>query len=279
MRALSPVLHALLIAAFAWLPAAEEEVLVEVAVVVPAEFNESTLYRNLFNPNASRLVLNSTLGNGSSVLGRGSPPSAGNLSTGTLSAGNLSTGNLFTGNLSAAPHSLPEKDTANTPLGAPAVVIMRPPSSFFRLLNVAPILCVIGFDYTCYNDTNVTWIRYDAGDQGSSPPIVLMAVGAVVGGLVVLLLSFWLGVRLGRNKRSSVAHQPGPRVLPPATGVGAHAAPPPHSARICLAHSPDARKPVIPVHIEWPPRAYVENKNPYFQGGAPASLPVFRAYA
>jgi hypothetical protein len=97
------------------------------------------------------------------------------------------------------------------------------PGPLIRFLSISPILCVIGFDYKCFNDTNVTRIADDAVDETPPNQPVGLIIGTSAAVLVVVALSivFWNGFR-----RRSVL------VIP-------------------------EKRPITAVVIDWPPR----NKN------------------
>ena len=64
------------------------------------------------------------------------------------------------------------------------------PGPFMRFLSISPILCVIGFDYKCFNDTNVTRVAdytVDGPTTSSQPVGYIVGTGAAV--LVVVALS------------------------------------------------------------------------------------------
>lgn len=131
--------------------ACEEGVMVEVSVLVASDYNESNLYSNLLHPNVSRKVFNSS---------------------------------NITGNVSTI------LNASNSSLQPPVVIIFSS-NSFVRLIGVAPVLCVIGFDYNCFNDTNVTRVMdIIAPTNGSLPVGYIVGICATVLVLVVVL-SIW----------------------------------------------------------------------------------------
>lgn len=188
---------------------AEEGVMVEVSVLVPGDYNESNFYDGLVRPRASNV-------------------------SGLMNSSNA------TGNASL---SLNISNYTSAPV---AVVVFA--NSFVRLLNVAPILCVIGYDYNCFNDTNVTRIADTPVPSTESMPVGYI-VGTCASALVlVAVLSIWLTRRFRQKRPEKQAVE---------------------------------RKPVIPVTIDWPPKNLNKKNNPpngavfdaaYHQ--APIQLPI-----
>ena len=172
---------------------AQEGVVVEVSVLVAGDYNVSNFYDGLVRPRA--LNISAGLVNSSNATGNTSLPS------------------LNVSNYIATPFSI--------------VVIAN---SLVRILDVAPILCVIGFDYNCYNDTNVTRILYTAAPPSTGSMPAGYIVGTSVTALVlVTVLAIWFTRGFRQKKQEKQA--------------------------------PDKR-PVIPITIDWPPKNLNKKVNP-----------------
>ena len=95
-------------------------------------------------------------------------------------------------------------------------------NSVYRVLSVAPILCVIGFEYNCFNDTNVTRLPDNTVAVSEALPMgyILGTCSAVVV-VVVLGILFTAGFK--------------------------------------KKHIPPEKRLVIPVVIDWPPKNKKQN--------------------
>jgi hypothetical protein len=141
-----------------------EEVYVDVSVLVSGDFNVSDLYNNLYHPNASNLQLANSTGN-----------------VDILNTSNLSN----TSNVSNISNSLNGSN-----LGSNNSIITPPnfiKNSLYRIISVSPILCVIGYDFNCFNNTNVTRLL-DRADTVSTPLPVGFIVGTCSAAIVVVIL-------------------------------------------------------------------------------------------
>lgn len=138
-----------------------DEIFVEVSFGVSADYNESNFYDNLLRPvNVSRTVSN---------------------------ASNV-TGNVSLSNASGTPNTT-EPPVIDSPFVIPLVK-----NPIYRMLNVAPILCVIGFDYNCFNDTNVTRLDayYPVPTTDGSLPVGIIAGTCATVAVLAVVLSIWL---------------------------------------------------------------------------------------
>ncbi len=150
-------------------------------MLVSSDFNESNFNSNLFNGNSSM-------------------PS--NL---TGNASFLNTSNSSSYNLT---------------VDLPRMLIPFIPSPLTRVLSVNPILCVIGFDFNCFNDTNVTRLRDTAFPVSDAPlPVGFVALG--IGSVAVV--GIVLGIYLNHKFKQKPVAAPAPK------------------------------KTVIPIRIDWPP--------------------------
>ena len=177
-------------------------VYVEVSVLVASDYNESRLYENLYqptNPNASGFkTLNAS-------------NATGNVTNATNSSNDLS--------------HLNHSNNSIVPIVGPIRFSLIMPNSFLRILSVAPILCVIGFDYNCFNDTNVTRLAdtnhgVAASDSTDTLPVGVIA-GLVTGVCVTVIVTVFCIWSRGFKKKEPVKVE---------------------------------KKLVIPIKIEWPPR-------------------------
>jgi hypothetical protein len=138
-----------------------EEVYVEVSVLVSGDYNVSDLYNNIYYPNSSNLQLANSTGN-----------------VDILNTSNLSN----TSNFSNTSNAL-NLSNSNNPI-SPLIFIKN---SLYRIISVSPILCVIGYDFNCFNDTNVTRVL-DRTDPNPTPLPVGFIVGTCSAAIVVVIL-------------------------------------------------------------------------------------------
>ena len=68
-------------------------------------------------------------------------------------------------------------------------------NSVYRVLSVSPILCVIGFDYNCFNDTNVTRLPESPPTGSELPMGYILGVCSAVFVVVVLGIIFTRGFK------------------------------------------------------------------------------------
>ena len=166
-----------------------EEVYVEVSVLVSGDYNVSDLYNNLYHPNSSNLQLANSTGN-VDILNTSNLSNASNTSNAS-NASNMS-------NLGS-----------NNPIIAPLIFIEN---SLYRIISVSPILCVIGYDYNCFNDTNVTR-SLDRTDPISTPLPVGFIVGTCSAAIVVVILGVLL--KSGFKKKPIPDSNPERRLIMP----------------------------------------------------------------
>lgn len=168
-----------------------EEMYVEVSVLVSGDYNVSDLYDNLYHPNASKLS-NST------------------------------------GNVTNTSHL-----NNHTQIPIPIIPIIIPfiKNSVYRILSVSPLLCVIGYDFNCFNDTNVTRLLDNTAIKSTTEPL---PVGFIVGTCTALVVVVILGILFKTGFRKKTVPLPEKRL-------------------------------VMPILIDWPPR----NKKPSPGNGMP----------
>ena len=156
-----------------------EDVYVEVSVVVSGDYNVSDLYENLYNPNTS-------------------------ITSNLLNTSN-STGNVLNvTNFTESNHTL-------------IFLIPFVKNSVYRVLSVSPILCVIGYDFNCFNDTNVTRLPGNTVAANEALPM-----GYILGTCAAVVVVVILGVIFTAGFKKKPI--------------------------------PAQKKLVIPVVIDWPPR-------------------------
>ena len=163
-----------------------EEVYVEVSVLVSGDYNVSDLYNNLYHPNSSNLQLANSTGN-----------------VDILNTSNLSN----TSNISNTSNT--SNIGSNKPTIAPLNFIKN---SLYRIISVSPILCVIGYDYNCFNDTNVTR-SLDRTDPIPPPLPVGFIVGTCSAAIVVIILGVLL--KSGFKKKPIPDSNPERRLIMP----------------------------------------------------------------
>ena len=163
-----------------------EEVYVEVSVLVSGDYNVSDLYNNLYHPNSSNLQLANSTGN-----------------VDILNTSNLSN----TSNFSNTSNAL-NLSNSNNPI-SPLIFIKN---SLYRIISVSPILCVIGYDYNCFNDTNVTR-SLDRTDPIPTPLPVGFIVGTCSAAIVVIILGVLL--KSGFKKKPIPDSNPERRLIMP----------------------------------------------------------------
>ncbi len=194
---------------------AQEGLMVEVSVLVASDYNVSNFYDGLARPREL------------------------NVSGGLVNSSNA-TGNV----------SLPYLNVSNNKTTPISIVVIA--NSLVRILDVAPILCVIGFDYNCFNDTNVTRILYTAVSPSTGSMPVGYIVGTSVTALVLLaVLTIWFTRGFRQKKQEK--------------------------------KTPD-KLPVIPITIDWPPKNLNKKTNPangmvhdvmyHIRNQAPIQLPI-----